>query len=75
MLCMSSWKKKTYTEVSSLTYPIVYMIMFVEEPESLFSCTFEAIAHMSSVICHLCNSAQNISKDLSCGSEMCTENI
>ena len=53
-------KEKTYTEDSGLTYPTVCMIMFVEELESLFSSTFEAIAHMSSVICHLCNNAQNI---------------
>ena len=51
-------KEKAYTEVSGLTYPTVCMIMFVEELESLFSSTFEAIAHMSSVICCLCNSAQ-----------------
>ena len=68
-------KEKSYTEVSGLTYPTVCMIMFVEELESLFSSTFEAIAHMSSVIYHLCNSAQNISKGLSYGIEMCMENI
>ena len=68
-------KEKAYTEVSGLTYPTVCMIMFVEELESLFSSTFEAIAHMSSVICRLCNSEQNISKGLSCGNEMYTENI
>ena len=68
-------KEKTYKEVSGLTYPTVCMKMLVEELKSLFSSTFEAIAHTSSVICCLCNSAQNISKGLSCGNEMCTENI
>ena len=68
-------KEKTYTEVSGLTYPTVCMILFVKELESLFSSTLEATAHMSLVNCHLCNSAQNISKGLSCSNEMYTENI